>query len=69
MKYFADKEKKVVYGVEDNNVKVIYTFKNGLWEESTSFAATKEVLYKNALKLGKLVKFNVLVNAKKSIFA
>jgi len=67
MKYFADKSTKTIYGVEDNELKAIYSFINGLWEESTSFGATKEVLYKNASKLGKLVKFNVLTNAKKSV--
>lgn len=69
MKYFADKDEKVVYGVENNELKIVYSYINGLWEETTSFSSTKELLYRNAAKLNKLTKFNVLSNAKKSIFA
>jgi len=69
MKYFADKDTKTVFGVDSNELKIVYTFENGLWVESKSFSATKELLFKNAEKLGRLSKFNVLSNAKKSIFA
>lgn len=69
MKYFADKDEKVVYGVENNELKIVYSYINGLWEETASFSSTKELLYRNAAKLNKLTKFNVLSNAKKSIFA
>lgn len=67
MKYYADKETKTIFGVENNELKIIYTFVNGLWENTESFSATQEVIYKNAMKLGKLTKFSVLYNAKKSI--
>lgn len=69
MKFYVDKDEKVVYGVENNELKIVFSYINGLWEETTSFSSTKELLYRNAAKLNKLTKFNVLSNAKKSIFA
>ena len=62
MKFYADKENALVYGVENGELKEVHTFINGIWEKSTSFSATKELLFKNAEKLGKLSKFNILAN-------
>ena len=69
MKFYADKENALVYGVENGELKEVHTCSNGIWEKSTAFSATKELLFKNAEKLGKLSKFNILANAKKTVLA